>query len=318
SRKLVNGTPVPQRHDAEDKHQFSKVAGESPPSNISHPAGTGRLPTALERFAFASSINTSQAQHSVIDDAALDRIVAHVADDVSVDPLEELSKLTFDPLEIERRLLLRLRQLPCASASETDARLTTERIATLRLLQHCGSWASAPLAIDATSDRRLRPQAIATLLQIVSPAHHLEIVASVESSEVRREIFGVLLARSDESSFRSFLTFVAAPAFQAEAVEAAKIARTFPLELALAALDDPEQALRNAAVRTLGAVKSPEATQRLIERVTTQPGDSPAAWAALLICRDERAEEFFDYAAWQPELLGHLNRARLQIARFPF
>ncbi|MCA9258146.1 MAG: hypothetical protein KDA61_03045, partial [Planctomycetales bacterium] len=50
SRKLVNGTPVPQRHDAEDKHQFSKVAGESPPSNISHPAGTGRLPTALERF----------------------------------------------------------------------------------------------------------------------------------------------------------------------------------------------------------------------------------------------------------------------------
>jgi hypothetical protein len=43
------------------------------------------------------------------------------------------------------------------------------------------------------------------------------------------------------------------------------------------------------------------------------PGGATEAWMALLACRGEKAEAFVAYAARQPEMLGRLNNARVQL-----
>jgi hypothetical protein len=72
-----------------------------------------------------------------------------------------------------------------------------------------------------------------------------------------------------------------------------------------------------AAATVLGHVNGPDVTRLLIARVTEKPADSTEAWMALMACRGEAAAQFLTYASHRPQLLGHLNNARVRAQMIP-
>jgi hypothetical protein len=65
----------------------------------------------------------------------------------------------------------------------------------------------------------------------------------------------------------------------------------------------------------LGHLNGPRIARLLVDRVTQQPEVGVEAWIAILACRGPVAEEFLAYATRQPQLLSHVNSARVRWAR---
>jgi hypothetical protein len=130
---------------------------------------------------------------------------------------------------------------------------------------------------------------------------------------LQRAAMARLLEIKSDESLLGFLALVRDGSTQASALVAADSASELPLDALLALLDHEDKAVRRSAALLLGHVNGPEVTQALIARVTEVPA-ATEAWMALVACRGERAQQFVAYAATRPQLLGHLNGARVQMA----
>jgi hypothetical protein len=132
--------------------------------------------------------------------------------------------------------------------------------------------------------------------------------------KLRQTAMARLLEIGSDESLIGFLERVRDRSTRVDALASADAAVQLPRESLLAYLDHNEKSVRLAAATVLGHVNGPDVTQALINRVTKQPAGATEAWLALMSCRGETAAEFIAYASRRPQLLGHLNGARVQWA----
>lgn len=161
---------------------------------------------------------------------------------------------------------------------------------------------------DAQTDDNL-PQ---LLEEIVGIDQFTRLILTSQATVVRTRLIEHLLASDapaateasqELSNDRSTSRLVASTIAQADALSD---------ELLLALLDHTSKPVRVAAALRLGHECSAEVTRALIERVATEPADSPGAWMALLASSDATAQDFLNYAERQPRLLGYYNYARVE------
>jgi HEAT repeat protein len=132
--------------------------------------------------------------------------------------------------------------------------------------------------------------------------------------KLRQAAMAKLLEIGSDESLLAFLSLVCDESTQPAALAVADSTPQLPLDALLGLLDHDNKAVRRSAAFLLGRVNGPAVTQALIARVTESPAGATEAWMALLACRGEKADAFMAYAARRPQLLGHLNYARVQLA----
>jgi HEAT repeat protein len=120
------------------------------------------------------------------------------------------------------------------------------------------------------------------------------------------------LEEGSDAALSAYLAFVRDESTRRDALAVANSSQHLPLAALLASLDHEDKSVRRSAAVVLGHVNGPEVTQALIARVTEKPSGATEVRMALLACRGEAAAEFIAYASSRPQLLGHLNSARLQ------
>jgi hypothetical protein len=132
--------------------------------------------------------------------------------------------------------------------------------------------------------------------------------------QLQRTAIARLLEIATDEALLGYLALVRDGTTRSAALVAADADSQLPLASMLAFLDHDDRAVRRSAAFVLGHVNGPEVTQALIARVTEEPSGATETWMALMECRGEMAQQFVAYAATRPQLLGHLNGARVQLA----
>jgi hypothetical protein len=267
---------------------------------------TGRKPTQYERFVFlaktdATTLRTAKQAKK----PKIDRVIAKAQEFPSADPAHLL-----EGWEIERSVAenMLMRKLPQARGDEQEA--------VLRLLGSCGTARAIPTLLRAASRGADRDQVLASLERIVGTEGLPRVAIRTPDPQLQREIIGRLILAGSDAALRGYLSLVRNGATRDAALGAATAAGDkLSVDRLMTLLDDDDTATAMAAAQVLGHVNGPAITTLLIDRVTEQPSDSAEAWAALMACRGELARQFLDYAANRPQLLGHLNNARMQAAQ---
>jgi hypothetical protein len=264
----------------------------------------GREPTAYERLVFSIRRREPAAARSPANDAALSDLIDDLANKPDVDPqqLIESAKLAAD--DMERLLLRRLDRSP-----------DDKKRAVLRLLAVCGTSRSKPALLRLARREKFRDAAVTTIDQIVGIERLPEVIGETSHSGVRTALIRRLVMSDSNAGLRGYLALVNDSGTRTAALAAADDISTPPVGALLTCLDDPDEAVRLAAAIVLGHLNGPDITKLLVDRVTQEPEGELEAWIALLACQGELADEFLAYAVRQPQLLAHVNSARVRWAR---
>jgi hypothetical protein len=205
---------------------------------------------------------------------------------------------------MERLLLRRL-------ARSTD----DKKCAVLQLLAVCGSSQSIPALLRLGRRESFRDAALATTEQIVGIERFAGHVGQSTDQSVRAALVRRLLTDDSEAGLRGYLSLVGNDGTRAEALAVADELPQPPSTALLELLDDEDETVRLSAALVLGHLNGPDVTRALVDRVTQNPAEATEAWIALLACRGELAEEFLAFASRRPQLLVHVNSARVWWAR---
>ncbi|MEX0937733.1 MAG: hypothetical protein WDZ59_07710 [Pirellulales bacterium] len=277
---------------------------ETPQIDVDVPAPSiGREPTALEQLVFYSHSprgvdRANESLASVVDDL-IEQVQTGQAD-----PQSAVDDAAVSTAEIERELLRRL-------VRSKDG----EKLTLMKILAAGGSMKSMPALLRVSRSAAHRDEALATIEQIVGPEGLARVVRQASNPQVRMILMQRMLADGSDESVAAFLSLVQDPARRAEAFSAAGSANSFPTETLFALLRSDDQRIRLSAALVLGHVNGPDITRKLVVLVSAEQSAPTEAWMALLACRGELAEKFLNYATGRPQLLGHVNQARVQWAR---
>ncbi len=263
-----------------------------------------REPTAYERFILAARSTAREPIESRLE--RIEAAVRQMVGDDGSDPQQVLAASGVDTIVAETILL---RKLPLSAAAE--------QAAILKLLTVCGGQRSIPPLMRLGRYEALHDDVLEAIQKIAGSAGLAQAAASAPTSELRTAAMLRLLTSDSEESLSAYLALVHGEATRSAALAAATDAPEVPIPRLLACLDAAEQPVRSAAATVLGHVNGPEITQLLIARVREKPADSTEAWLALMACRGEAAAQFLTYASHRPQLLGHLNNARVRAQMIP-
>jgi hypothetical protein len=267
-------------------------------------SSAGRPATEYERLMFLVQTRAADADErnaaKAAAAAAIDRIVA----DADADAGQVIASAGVEVGHMETALLA---ELPRAGADMQPA------IAVL--LGACGSERALPALVKLAE----RPTALAAALSSMEQVAGLPVLGALalqtNHPTVRAALMNRLLTADSEPAIRAYLMLVNNAASRDEALAAADAAERFPMAALVRLLDDDDRQSRVAAAMVLGYVNGPSVSRALIDRVLQAGGASVEAWAALLACRGESADQFLAQASRQPRLLGHVNSARMYWAR---
>ena len=157
----------------------------------------------------------------------------------------------------------------------------------------------------------LRPQALATLEQIVGIDGLPEVIRSSSNPNVRSSLILPLLASDSQAGLLKYLSLIGDNATRADALATAKGAPNVPVEQLITLLDNSDQSVAWRRDHARPYQWPRDQRDLLIARVTEQPAHSREAWLALMQCRGEMARDFLAYATRSPQLLGYYNNARV-------
>jgi hypothetical protein len=186
-------------------------------------------------------------------------------------------------------------------------------VAILQLLGLCGSERAIGPLLSLSRETAWRTQALETLETALGPEGLAQAARQSGDARVRRKIYQRLL--QDASTVDVYLGLVRDRRMSDEALSVAEGLQPPSLDALLARLDSQERETRLAAALVLGQANGPAVTDALITYVARHPAEHQEAWIALLACRGPQVDQFLAYAAYQPKLLGPINRARAYWAR---
>jgi hypothetical protein len=264
----------------------------------------GRSPTAYERLVFAMQRRDTAAARSPATATVVDKLIDDVSRDPHVNAKQLVATTGLAGRELEDALLRRLRR-------STEDR----KLAVLRLLEVCGTTRSTPALWQISRRDTLRDAALATIERIVGIERLPEVVSQAADVRVRAAVARRLLTAGSEGGLRGYLSLVKGNETRALALIVADELPDPPVPKLLSCLDDDDEAVRLSAAVVLGHLNGPEIAKALVDRVVQDPAATAETWIALLACRGEYAEEFLSYATRQPQLLAHVNSARVHWAR---
>jgi len=266
-----------------------------------HSPSAGRAPTDYERFVFIARTGVQSNATSLT--TKIDEAIEELILNPESDPTRSLESPGIDSSNAETLLLRRL--------ARSDG---AEQSAILRLLGVCGTSRSVPAIVRLTGRGADPEEALTTVEQIGGISGLTQVARTTANPKLRPAVITRLLAIDSEEALLAYLSLVRDEATRPIALATADATPGLPIAKLLALLDHDDKPVRLSAAMVLGHVNGPEVTQSLIARVTEKPSEATAAWLALMACRGPMAEEFLAYASRRPQLLGHLNNARVQWA----
>jgi HEAT repeat protein len=264
----------------------------------------GRPPTTYERLIFSIRRRDSVAASSPALTATLDNLIDQLVRDPGADAKQRLASSNLPAGDAERILLRRLTR-------STDEK----KHAALRLLAQCGSPRSMPALLRLGRRAEFRDAAVATIEQIVGIEGLRGVVDETSHTGLQMALIRRLLVANSEAALGSYLSLVETSDTRAVALAVADEHQDPPVDKLLTFLDHEEESVRISAAVVLGHINGPDVAKSLVERVTQNPEADVEAWIAILACRGPVAEEFLAYATRQPQLLAHVNSARVRWAR---
>ncbi len=292
--RAVTSSPRPT-HPALDR---PVAPAESVSEEIPHSAG--RPPTAYERFVFTARAVQAARESRSSGIAAVDGLVEQLAGNPQTDARQLLKQCDLQRSDAEQLLLWRWLH----SSDEP-------RRAVVRLLAVCSTTRSIAQFLRLSERAELRDDALGAIEQIAGVSGLAHAASQSADRNVRAGIFRRLFTADTEPALRAYLSLVQEDATRGEALAVADAASDRCLAMLLDRLGDEEKAVRLSAALVLGRVNGPEVTRSLIALVTRDSKSPAEAWIALTACRGQQVEQFFAYAMSDPQLLGHVNRARL-------
>jgi hypothetical protein len=263
-----------------------------------------RPPTAYERLIFAAQRRQSAAARSPMTAAAVDKLIEDMTRGLDVSAEHLVATTGLSARELEDALLRRLLR-------STEGR----KLAVLRLLAVCGTSRATPALLRISRRDALRDVALATLERIVGIQQLATLARQTADARVRAALARRLITADSEHGLLGYLSLVEDNDTRNLALAVVDGLPEPPVAKLLASLDDDDAAIRLSAAVVLGHLNGPEITKALVDRVVQAPAATAEAWIALLACRGEYAEDFLSYATRQPQLLVHVNSARVHWAR---
>ncbi len=291
------GRPDPPRSAANDPPKQDK--DDLPEAERS--SFPGRLPTSYERFMFAARTPTQPSQPPATS------AVEWIARVVRRPPTDAISLLEACGIARHDAELFLLNKLSRATARE--------QAVIVQLLAVCGSPLSVPNLLRLSRQEWAGDAVPATIETIVGSDGLPRVIRATADPLLRIDLMRRLLAVNTPAAVRDYLALVADDVFRADALTAIDERCRPPVTTLLSFLDHQQPEIRLSAAVVLGHINGPEVTHALITSINNEPAKSQEAWLALLACRGPLASEFVNYAAHRPQLLGHLNSARLRRTR---
>lgn len=265
----------------------------------------GRPPTDYERFMYMARAGarspSGSATSSKNASQKIDEIVAQLAAATDADAQAVLAGAEVDSRVAERLLLRRLARSRGA-----------EQTATLRALAACGTPRSIPAILRSAQRGASLEQVLQTVEAISGIAGVSHVAENTSDVPLRIAAIERLLKFDSDAAQLAFLKLVRNESTRTVSLTTVDRDDHPPVDALLKLLDHEEKWIRQSSAMVLGHVNGPDITRALIARVTERPSESAEAWGALMECRGAMAAEFLDYASRRPQLLGHLNSARLQ------
>jgi hypothetical protein len=301
SNRAAPGDPIVNQ-PVLPRHFETTAASELQPDENSFAAG--RPPTAYERFVFSIGRREPIDARAPTLVATLDKMIDELVRDPDADAGQFVFSTDLPADDAERILLRRL-------ARSTDAR----KHAVLRLLAECGSQRSQLELLRLGRRVEFRDAVVTTLEQIVGIEQLPRVLDETVHTGLRMTLILRLLTANSEAALRGYLSLVEKSGTRSEALASAEELTNPPVGELLAYLDDEDESVRLSAAVVLGHINGPEVAKLLVDRVTQNPEGKVEAWIAILACRGAVAEEFLAYAIRQPQLLAHINSARVHWAR---
>jgi hypothetical protein len=264
----------------------------------------GRPPTTYERLVFSIRRREPVPVRSPALIATMDKLIDELARNPNSDVQQLVTSADVPAGDAERILIRRLPR-------STDAK----KRAVLRLLAKCGSTRSKPALLRLARQAKFRDAAVTTIERIVGIEQLAGVVSETSHRGVQMVLIRRLLIDYSDATLHGYLSLVENNDTRAAALAVADELQDPPVGALLACLDDEEESDRLSAAVVLGHINGPEVAKLLVDRVTQEPEAGVEAWIAILACRGAVAEEFLAYATRQPQLLAHVNSARVRWAR---
>lgn len=300
------------------------VVAVNAPQNVAVESSlsAGRAPTIHERVLFAArsrwtaklaagaTSGLAAAEPSPVPSDEVDQLIDRLLDDKNADVEQLVAASVLSGHDVEERLLRRL-----VLAADT------QKCAIIRLLAVCGTRRAVSTLLEFGQREPLRGEALDAVERIVGADQLHQLVRETGDRSMRAALMRRLLKADSDGALRGYLSLVADRTTQAESLAAAEKISGPLLEKLLALLDDEDQNVRFSAALVLGHGDGPEVAASLVALVarpaTTEDEDArrTEAWMALMACRDRQTGVFLAQAMYQPKLLKHLNRARVQWER---
>jgi hypothetical protein len=294
--------------DGEDRSPIAQGAkqAESPQgianeeSHASAPLA-GREPTAYERFVFMARAGTTAPPDSRPLAEKVDELVRQFSLEVNSDAAAAIAAAGISAPQAERLLLRRL-------SSSSGA----EQKAILQLIAACGTSRSIPAVLRSVRQGENQELVLAVVEQIEGVEGLVRVAKQTTDAELRDVIVLRLLKFDSSDAKTAYLMLVRDGTTRDVALAAVDSLTSPPVQELFDSLDHDDQWARVASAIVLAHLNGPEVTQSLINRVLKSPSEATEAWIALMACRGEGAGDFLSYAATAPQLLGHMNSARVQ------
>jgi hypothetical protein len=261
----------------------------------------GREPTAYERVMFMARAGKVAPNDSKPVAEIIDELVRQLPLDVNADAGAAIQAAGISAPQAESVLLRRLSRSSGA-----------EREAILQLIAACGTSRSIPAVLRSVRQGASQERVVRVIEQIDGVGGLVRVAKQTADAKLRDAIVLRLLQFDSSDAKTAYLMLVHDGTTREVALTAVDSLAEPPVQALLDSLDRDDQWARVASATVLAHVNGPEVTQALIDRVLKKPSDTTEAWIALMACRGEVAADFLSYAATTPQLLGHMNSARVR------
>ena len=313
--------PVEDNPKPELKDVVTDEVAAAPSKGEDDSLSAGRPPTPYERLFFAAR---SRHPISVMSpsvpvkklppaDDKINTLIAQVIHEPEKDVRCLVLESGLAEPRVEPRLLQELRD-----SNEPRRR------AVVRLLAVCGTQRSIPSLLNLAHQNNFRDEALSSIEQIVGPGSMVELLSQIDDRHLRAAMLRRALWNDSEVALRDYLLLVHDKATRVEALAVVDTVSGPLLDRLLQLLQDEKKSVRLSAAIVLGHANGPQVASALIDLVTQQPANSDEdarrteAWIALIGCQSQQTGKFLAYAAYQPQLLKHFNRARVRLERMTF
>jgi hypothetical protein len=213
-------------------------------------------------------------------------------------------------LSLKRGAPWTLHRLASEARSLTDPELQTRALEALERLadKDAAAWLR-PFCHHASTRREA--------IRLMAPHASLKEVAGVLANEadpqIRQTLLSDLLARNDRAALAVFLNVAQDRAARPEAMRAARLAASPPIDLLCEAIASGDYQRQLTAACVLGQIADAAATDRLAMMVLAQHCQQPAL-AGLLGSPHPRAAAFLARAERRPDIAASLHSLRVQLA----